>query len=150
MDRQHDSVRLPLQSLRRQVADAAGIAASLVEVESVSVDGNALDVEFSYPDADVPIVEVVVEHPDGRRDSTTVELQRPAGLNVYGQTLRVEFVGRDSETGDVLVSVDRRVGDDWVTVLGCGREWAVETGPEDDPARVSCRARTPRRPSQEE
>jgi hypothetical protein len=150
MDRQRDAVRIPLQSLRRQVADAAGVAASLVDVETVSVDGNALEVEYSYPDADVPIVDVVVEHSDGRRDSTTVELQRPAGLNVYGETLRVEFVGRDSETGDVLVSVDRRAGDDWVTVLGCGREWTVEPDSGDDPARISCYARTPRRPSQDE
>src|SRR6056297_3305620 len=119
MDRQRDTARVPLNALRRQVAEAAGVSASLVEIEGVEVDENALEVSYSVPAGDAPMVEVVVEHPDGRTDSTLVELREPAGLKVYGEAIRIEYAGRDSETGDVLVTVDQRRDDDWVTLLGC-------------------------------
>lgn len=144
MDRQRDTARVPVNVLRRQVADTAGVSASLVEIEGVDVDGNALSVEFSVPDGDAPMVKVVVEHPDGRTDSTLVELRGPAGLKVFGETIRIEYAGRDSETGDVLVTVDQRRGDDWATLLGCGQMWAVETERDGDPVRVTCHAETPR------
>lgn len=150
MDGQRDTVRVPVNVLRRQVADATGVSASLVDIEAVDVDDNALEVAYATPDDDVPIVEVVVEHPDGRTDSTLVELREPAGLNVYGETVRVEYAARDSETGDILVTVDQRRDDEWVTLLGCGRMWAVETERDGDPVRVTCHAETPDRGDDEE
>ena len=146
MDRQRDTARVPLNALRQQVAEAAGVSASLVEIEGVEVDENALEVTYSVPAGDAPMVEVVVEHPDGRTDSTLVELREPAGLKVYGEAIRIEYAGRDSETGDVLVTVDQRRGDDWVTLLGCGQMWAVETERDGEPVRVTCHAETPTRP----
>ncbi|MUV57253.1 hypothetical protein [Halogeometricum sp. CBA1124] len=146
MDRQRDTARVPLNALRRQVAEAAGVSASLVEIEGVEIDENALEVSYSVPAGDAPMVEVVVEHPDGRSDSTLVELREPAGLKVYGEAIRIEYAGRDSETGDVLVTVDQRRGDDWVTLLGCGQMWAVETERDGEPVRVTCHAETPTRP----
>jgi hypothetical protein len=146
MDRQRDTARVPINALRQQVAEAAGVSASLVEIEGVDVDGNALEVSYSVPGGDAPMVEVVVEHPDGRTDSTLVELREPAGLKVYGEAIRIEYAGRDSETGDVLVTVDQRRDDDWVTLLGCGQMWAVETERDGDPVRVTCHAETPTRP----
>ena len=146
MDRQRDTARVPLNALRQQVAEAAGVSASLVEIEGVDVDENALEVSYSLPAGDAPMVEVVVEHPDGRTDSTLVELREPAGLKVYGEAIRIEYAGRDSETGDVLVTVDQRRGDDWVTLLGCGQMWAVETERDGEPVRVTCHAETPTRP----
>jgi hypothetical protein len=144
MDRQRDTARVPIQALKRQVADAVGASASLVEIERVDVEESTLAVEYSLPTADAPIVEVYVDHPDGRTDSTLVELGEPAGLKVYGETIRIEYAGRDSETNDVLVSVDQRRGDDWVTLLGCGRMWAVESERDGEPVRVTCHAETPR------
>ncbi|SFR73731.1 hypothetical protein SAMN04487947_4018 [Halogeometricum rufum] len=146
MDRQRDTARVPLNALRRQVAEAAGVSASLVEIEGVEVDENALEVSYSLPAGDAPMIEVVVEHPDGRSDSTLVELREPAGLKVYGEAIRIEYAGRDSETGDVLVTVDQRRDDDWVTLLGCGQMWAVETERDGEPVRVTCHAETPTRP----
>ena len=146
MDRQRDTARVPLNALRQQVAEAAGVSASLVEIEGVEVDENALEVTYSVPAGDAPMVEVVVEHPDGRTDSTLVELREPAGLKVYGEAIRIEYAGRDSETDDVLVTVDQRRGDDWVTLLGCGQMWAVETERDGEPVRVTCHAETPTRP----
>lgn len=146
MDRQRDTARVSVNALRRQVAEAAGVSASLVEIEGVEVDENALEVSYSVPGGDAPMVEVVVEHPDGRTDSTLVELREPAGLKVYGEAIRVEYAGRDSETDDVLVTVDQRRGDDWVTLLGCGQMWAVETERDGEPVRVTCHAETPTRP----
>lgn len=144
MDRQRDTARVPIQALKRQVADAVGASASLVEIERVDVEESTLAVEYSLPTGDAPIVEVFVDHPDGRTDSTLVELGEPAGLKVYGETIRIEYAGRDSETGDVLVTVDQRRGDDWVTLLGCGRMWAVESERDGEPVRVTCHAETPR------
>ncbi|MDS0295050.1 hypothetical protein [Halogeometricum luteum] len=144
MDRQRDTARVPIQALKRQVADAVGASASLVEIERVDVEESTLAVEYSLPTGDAPIVEVYVDHPDGRTDSTLVELGEPAGLKVYGETIRIEYAGRDSETNDVLVSVDQRRGDDWVTLLGCGQMWAVESERDGEPVRVTCHAETPR------
>jgi hypothetical protein len=146
MERQSGTVQLPLELLRRHVAESAGLSASLVEVTDVRLDENALEVSFTLPAGDAPMVEVVVEHPDGRTDSTLVELREPAGLKVYGEAIRIEYAGRDSETGDVLVTVDQRRGDDWVTLLGCGQMWAVETERDGEPVRVTCHAETPTRP----
>ena len=150
MDRQRDTARLPIHALQRQVADTVGVSASLVEIERVDVDDSTLSVEFSLPEGDVPIVEVVVDHPDGRTDSTLVELQEPAGLKVFGETIRIEYAGRDSETNDILVTVDQRRGDDWTTLLGCGQMWAVESERDGEPVRVTCHAETPRRPGDED
>ncbi|QIB74043.1 hypothetical protein G3I44_06875 [Halogeometricum borinquense] len=143
MDRQRDTARVPVNVLRQQVADAAGVSASLVEIEDVDVDENVLSVSFSVPDGDAPMVEVLVEHPDGRTDSTVVELEGPTGLKVYGEQIRIEYAGRDSETDDILVTVDQRRGDDWVTLLGCGQMWAVETERDGEPVRITCHAETP-------
>jgi hypothetical protein len=150
MDRQRDTARVPIQALKRQVADAVGASASLVEIERVDVEESTLAVEYSLPTGDAPIVEVFVDHPDGRTDSTLVELNEPAGLKVYGETVRIEYAGRDSETNDVLVTVDQRRGDDWVTLLGCGQMWAVESERDGEPVRVTCHAETPRTDSDEE
>ncbi|SFR67085.1 hypothetical protein [Halogeometricum limi] len=150
MDRQRETTRVPAHALQQQVAEAAGVSASLVDIEAVEVDGSTLEVTYSLPDGDVPMVEVVVDHPDGRTDSTLVELQEPAGLKVYGETIRVEYAGRDSETNDILVTVDQRRDDDWVTLLGCGQMWAVETERDGEPVRVTCHAKTPKRPGDDE
>lgn len=150
MDRQRDTARIPIHALQRQVADTVGVSASLVDIERVDVEESTLTVEFSVPEGDVPIAEVVVDHPDGRTDSTLVELQEPAGLKVYGETIRIEYAGRDSETNDILVTVDQQRGDDWVTLLGCGRMWAVESERDGEPVRVTCRAETPHRPDDED
>lgn len=143
MDRQRDTARVPIHALKRQVADTVGASASLVEIEQVDVEESTLSVEYSLPTGDAPIVEVFVDHPDGRTDSTLVELKEPTGLKVYGETIRIEYAGRDSETDDVLVTVDQRRGDDWVTLLGCGQMWAVESERDGDPVRVTCHAETP-------
>lgn len=143
MDRQRDTARVPIHALKRQVAEAVGASASLVEIERVDVEESTLAIEYSLPTGDAPIVEVFVDHPDGRTDSTLVELGEPAGLKVYGETIRIEYAGRDSETDDVLVTVDQRRGDDWVTLLGCGQMWAVESERDGEPVRVTCHAETP-------
>ncbi|WP_049986135.1 hypothetical protein [Halobellus rufus] len=148
MPPERDTVRLPLELLRRQVAEATGRSASFVDVTDVELDGNSLEVAFETPDEDVPVVEVVVEGPDGRTQTTSVRLDTPSGLKVFGELLRIEYAGRDAETGEILVSVDQRVGDDWRTLLGCGQMWAVETSGGDD-SPVTCRAETPRRPDEE-
>jgi len=138
-----DTVRIPLEPLRTRVADATGRSASYVDVQDVAVDGTTLEVTFTTPDEDVPVIDVVVEGPTGRIDTTPARLDSPFGLNVYGELLRVEYAGRDAETDEILVSVDRRDGDEWRTVLGCGRMWAIDTTYEGDPVSVTCYAETP-------
>jgi hypothetical protein len=138
-----DSVRVPLEPLRERVADAAGRSASYVDIQDIDVDGTTLEVTFATPDEDVPVVEIVVEGPTGRIDTTPARLDSPFGLNVYGELLRVEYAGRDTETDETLVSVARQDGDEWQTLLGCGRMWAVETVYDGDPVTITCRAETP-------
>lgn len=143
MARGSDTVRLPLESLRRQVAEATGRSASFVDITGVEVDGNALEVSFRTPDEDVPIVEIVVEGPEGHTQTTSARLDAPAGLRVFGELLRVEYAGRDAETGAILVSVAQRVDDDWQTLLGCGQMWAVETDRDGEAVTVTCHVETP-------
>lgn len=138
-----DSVRIPLEPLRARVADATGRSASYVDVRDVTVDGTTLEVTFTTPDEDVPVIEVVVEGPTGRIDTTPARLDSPFGLNVYGELIRVEYAGRDAETDEILVSVARRDGEEWRTLLGCGRMWAVDTTHEGDPVTITCHAETP-------
>lgn len=138
-----ESVRVPLEPLRARVADAADRSASYVDIQRVDVDGTALEVTFATPDGDVPVTEIVVEGPTGRIDTTPARLDSPFGLNVYGELLRVEYAGRDAETDEILVSVARQDGDEWQTLLGCGRMWAVETVYDGDPVTITCRAETP-------
>lgn len=137
-----ESVRVPLEPLRARVADAAGRSASYVDIQRVDVDGTALEVTFATPDEDVPVTEIVVEGPTGRIDTTPARLDSPFGLNVYGELLRVEYAGRDAETDEILVSVAHQDGDEWQTLLGCGRMWAVETVYDGDPVTITCRAET--------
>jgi hypothetical protein len=138
-----ETVRVPLEPLRERVADAAGRSASYVDVRNVEVDGTTLEVTFETPDTEVPVIEVVAEGPTGRIDTTPARLDSPFGLNVYGELLRVEYAGRDSETDEILVSVARQDGDEWQTLLGCGRMWAVETVYDGDPVTITCHAETP-------
>jgi hypothetical protein len=145
-----ETVRIPLEPLRNRVADAAGRSASYVDVQDVAVDGTTLEVTFATPDEDVPVIDIVVEGPTGRIDTTPARLDSPFGLNVYGELLRVEYAGRDAETDEILVSVSRRDGDDWRTVLGCGRMWAIDTTYEGDPVTVTCHAETPSASGDEE
>ena len=137
-----DTVRIPLEPLRTRVADATGRSASYVDVQDVAVDGTTLEVTFSTPDEDVPVIDIVVEGPTGRIDTTPARLDSPFGLNVYGELLRVEYAGRDAETDEILVSVSRRDGEEWQTVLGCGRMWAVETVYEGESVSITCHAET--------
>jgi len=138
-----ESVRVPLEPLRERVADAAGRSASYVDIKHVDVDDTTLEVTFATPDEDVPVIEIVVEGPTGRIDTTPARLDSPFGLNVYGELLRVEYAGRDAETDEILVSVARQDGDEWQTLLGCGRMWAVETVYDGDPVTITCHAETP-------
>jgi hypothetical protein len=145
-----DTVRIPLEPLRKRVADATDRSASYVDVQDVTVDGTTLEVTFATPDEDVPIIDIVVEGPTGRIDTTPARLDSPFGLNVYGELLRVEYAGRDAETDEILVSVSRRDGDDWRTVLGCGRMWAIDTTYEGDEVTITCHAETPSASDDEE
>jgi hypothetical protein len=138
-----DTVRIPLEPLRTRVADATGRSPSYVDVQDVAVDGTTLEVTFSTPSEDVPVVDIVVKGPTGRIDTTPARLDSPFGLNVYGELLRVEYAGRDTETDDTLVSVSKRDGEEWQTVLGCGRMWAVETMYEGESVSITCHAETP-------
>ena len=138
-----DTARIPLEPLRKRVADATGRSASYVDIQEVAVDGTTLEVTFSTPDEDVPVIEIVVEGPTGRIDTTPARLDSPFGLNVYGELLRVEYAGRDAETDEIMVSVSRRDGEEWRTVLGCGRMWAIETTYDGDPVTITCHAETP-------
>lgn len=138
-----DTVRIPLEPLRKRVADATGRSASYVDIQRVGVDGTTLKVAFATPAEDVPVIDIVVEGPTGRIDKTPARLDSPFGVNVYGELLRVEYAGRDAETDEILVSVDRRDGDEWQTVLGCGRMWAVETTHDGEPVTITCHAETP-------
>ena len=138
-----ETVRIPLEPLRKRVADATGRSASYVDVQEVAVDGTTLEVTFSTPDEDVPVIDIVVEGPTGRIDTTPARLDSPFGLNVYGELLRVEYAGRDAETDEILVSVARRDGEEWRTVLGCGRMWAIDTTYDGDPVTITCHAETP-------
>jgi hypothetical protein len=143
MSSRRDTVRLPLDPLRRRVASATGRSAPFVELKDVALTENALEVTFETPDADVPMVEVVVEGSDGRTETTPVRLDTPSGLQVHGELLRIEYAGRDAETDEILVSVDRRDGDEWRTLLGCGQMWAVETTEDDESVTFTCRVETP-------
>lgn len=138
-----DTARIPLEPLRERVADATGRSASYVDVQEVAVDGTTLEVTFTTPDEDVPVVDIVVEGPSGRIDTTPARLESPFGLNAYGELLRVEYAGRDAETDEILVSVSRQDGEEWRTVLGCGRMWAIETTYDGDPVTIRCHAETP-------
>lgn len=138
-----DTARIPLEPLRKRVADATGRSASYVDVQDVTVDGTTLEVTFSTPDEDVPVIDIVVEGPTGRIDTTPARLDSPFGLNVYGELLRVEYAGRDAETDEILVSVSRRDSDEWRTVLGCGRMWAIDTTYEGETVTIRCHAETP-------
>ncbi|MFB6252109.1 MAG: hypothetical protein ABEI27_10580 [Halobellus sp.] len=138
-----DTVRLPLEPLRQRVADATGRSASFVDLTDVELAGNALEVTYSTPEEDVPFVEVVVKGPRGETDATPVRLDTPSGLKVYGELLRVEYAGRDAETDEILVSVSQRTGDDWRTLLGCGRMWSVETDHGSETIEITCYAETP-------
>lgn len=138
-----NTVRVPLEPLRERVADAAGRSASYIEVRDVAVDGTTLEVTIDTPDENIPVVEIVVEGPTGRIDTTPARLDSPFGLNVYGELLRVEHAGRDAETDEILVSVARQDGEEWQMLLGCGRMWAVETVYDGDPVTITCRAETP-------
>jgi hypothetical protein len=138
-----ETVRIPLEPLRKRVADATDRSASYVDVQEVAVDGTTLEVTFVTPDEDVPVIHIVVEGPTGRIDTTPARLDSPFGLNVYGELLRVEYAGRDTETDEILVSVSQRDGEEWRTILGCGRMWAVETTYEGEPITVTCHAETP-------
>ncbi|GGI96618.1 hypothetical protein GCM10008995_03320 [Halobellus salinus] len=144
-----DTARIPLEPLRKRVADATGRSTSYVDIQEVAVDGTALEVTFSTPDGDVPVIEIVVEGPTGRIDTTPARLDSPFGLNVYGELLRVEYAGRDAETDEIMVSVSRRDGEEWRTVLGCGRMWAIETTYDGDPVTITCHAKTPSAPEDE-
>jgi hypothetical protein len=138
-----ETARIPLEPLRKRVADATGRSASYVDVQEVAIDGTTLEVTFTTPDEDIPVIDIVVEGPTGRIDTTPARLDSPFGLNVYGELLRVEYAGRDAETDEILVSVSRRDGEEWRTVLGCGRMWAIETTYEGDPVTITCHAETP-------
>ncbi|MGQ4555500.1 hypothetical protein [Halobellus sp. GM3] len=144
MSRRRDTVRLPLEPLRRRVAEATGRSAPFVDLTDVELAENTLEVTFETPEEDVPIATVVVEGPDGRTDATPIRLDTPSGLRVHGELLRIEYAGRDAETDDILVSVDRRDGESWRTLLGCGQMWAVDTGQPEAP-NVTCRVETPDR-----
>lgn len=145
-----ETVRLPLEPLRRRVAEATGESASFVELTDVALAGNTLEVVYTIPDEDVPVVEVIVEGPNGETDATPVRLDSPAGLRVYGELLRVEYAGRDAETDEILVSVARRRGDDWQTLLGCGQMWAVETERDGETFSLTCHVETPTVPEEDE
>ncbi|MFC6873292.1 hypothetical protein [Halobellus marinus] len=138
-----DTIRVPLEPLRQRVAEATGRSASFIDLTEVEVTENALEVTVEQPEGDVPVVEVVVEGPDGRTDRTPARLDSPSGLRVYGELLRIEYAGRDAETDEILVSVDRKAGDNWETLLGCGQIWAVETTQNGESASVSCHVETP-------
>ncbi|MDQ2054622.1 hypothetical protein [Halobellus sp. H-GB7] len=150
MARGSDTARLPLEPLRRQVADATGRSASFIDVTGVEVDGNALEVTFQTPDEDVPVADVVVEGPNGRTGTTPVRLDTPSGVNVFGELLRIEYAGRDAETDEILVSVDQQVGDDWRTLLGCGQMWAVQTSHRGEDVTITCHVETPSDPDDED
>jgi len=137
-----ETVRIPLEPLRKRVADATGRSASYVDVQEIAVDGTTLEVTFTTPDEDVPVIDITVEGPTGRIDTTPARLDSPFGLNVYGELLRVEYAGRDAETDEILVSVSKRDGEAWRTVLGCGRMWAIETTYNGDPVTITCHAET--------
>ena len=143
MPRERDTVRLPLEPLRKQVADATGNTASFLDITDVGIEETALEVTFEIPDADVPAVDVVVEGPDGQTDTTPARLDQPSGLKVYGELLRIEYAGRDAETNEILVSVARRTDDGWQTILGCGQMWAVEASRNGDTVSVTCHVETP-------
>lgn len=145
-----ETVRLPLEPLRRRVAEATGESASFVELTDVALAGNTLEVTYTIPDDDVPVVEVIVEGPNGETDTTPVRLDSPAGLKVHGELLRVEYAGRDAETDEILVSVARRRGDDWDTLLGCGQMWAVEIDREGETVSLTCHVETPSVPDEED
>lgn len=138
-----DTVRLPLEPLRRQVADATGRSPALVDITGVELAGNSLEVTFATPDEDVPVVDVVVEGPNGETETTPVRLDEPAGLKVHGELLRIEYAGRDAETNEILVSVDENEGGEWKTLLGCGQMWAVTTRRNGDAVTVTCHVETP-------
>lgn len=138
-----ETVRLPLEPLRQRVAEATGESASFIELTDVALAGNTLEVAYAIPDEEVPVVEVVVEGPNGETDTTPVRLDAPAGLKVYGELLRIEYAGRDTETDEILVSVAHRRGDDWHTLLGCGQMWAVQTDRGGDTVSVTCHVETP-------
>ncbi|SEG57414.1 hypothetical protein [Halobellus limi] len=143
MTQERDTVRLPLEPLRQRVAEATGRSASFVDVTDVTLDGETLEIDFSTPEEDVPVVEVTVESPGGSTDTTPVRLDTPSGLKIYGDLFRIEYAGRDAETDEILVSVARREGDEWRTVLGCGQMWAVEATRSGEPVSITCRAETP-------
>ena len=143
MTGERDTVRLPLETLRQEVADATGNSASFLDIDTVTVEETALEVTYEIPDTDVPVVDVIVEGPDGRTDTTAARLDKPSGLKVYGELLRIEYAGCDSETNEILVSVSQRRGDDWQTVLGCGQMWAVETSRDGESVSVTCHVETP-------
>ncbi|WP_435183694.1 hypothetical protein [Halobellus sp. EA9] len=145
-----ETVRLPLEPLRRRVADATGESASFVELTGVDLTANTLEVTYTIPDEDVPVVEVIVEGPNGETDTTPVRLDAPAGLRVYGELLRIEYAGRDAETDEILVSVSHRRGDDWHTLLGCGQMWAVPTERNGESISLTCHVETPSVPEEED
>jgi hypothetical protein len=145
-----DTVRLPLEPLRQRVADVTGRSASFVDLTDVELAGNSLEVTYTTPDEDAPVVEVVVEGPSGETDATPVRLDTPSGLKVYGELLRIEYAGRDAETDEILVSVSQRTGDDWRTLLGCGQMWSVETDRGGETVGITCYAETPSAETEDE
>lgn len=143
------SVRIPLGDLRQQVADALGVAASLVEVHEIRLEDGALEVEASYPDGEsVPVVELFVTDPDGQTESYVTELDGAKNLLIAGEDVLVELVDYDRNRGEVLVSVKHRQDGELVTVLGCGEQWVIPVERDGEEGRVRCRIQSAIDPSE--
>ncbi|WP_416841546.1 hypothetical protein [Haloferax sp. DFSO52] len=134
------SVRIPLGDLRQQVADALGIAASLVDIHDIRLKDGALEVEASYPDGEsVPVVELFVTGPDGTTESYVTELDGAKNLLIAGEDVLVELVDYDTEKREVLVSVKHRQDGEMVTILGCGEQWVIPVERDGEEQTVRCR-----------
>ncbi|WP_411966306.1 hypothetical protein [Haloferax sp. YSMS24] len=134
------SVRIPLGDLRQQVADALGVAASLVDIHEIRLEDGALEVETSYPDGEsVPVVELFVTDPEGNTESYVTELEGAKNLLIAGEDVLVELVDYDKERGEVFVSVKHRQDGELVTVLGCGEQWVIPVERDGEEEMIRCR-----------
>lgn len=145
------SVRIPLGDLRQQVADALGVAASLVDIHEIRLEDGALEIEASYPDGEsVPVVELFVTDPEGNTESYVTELAGSKNLLIAGEDVLVELVDYDRERGEVFVSVKHRQDGELVTVLGCGEQWVIPVERDGEEETVRCRIQSAIEPSGED
>ncbi|WP_410767536.1 hypothetical protein [Haloferax sp. DFSO60] len=144
------SVRLPISDLRQQVADAVGVAPSLLDIHDIRIEDGSLEVDVSHPDgSDIPAIELFVTDPSGKTDSHVTELDGAKTLLIAGEDVRVELVDYNRERNEVFVSAKHRQGQEWVTVLGCGEQWVVEVEEGGKTKKVQCRIESAIQPSEE-